>query len=59
MSAPTQWFYSAAALIREFGTHIGSDRRCSCCGKFSLYMIRYLDDRGTVLLCSICDREGE
>lgn len=48
--------YSSLELIQMFGSRT-TERRCSCCSKFTLYAVRYPDSRGTALLCSVCDVE--
>ena len=41
-------------LIHEYGQR-SSTVRYTCCDHFSVFAIRYPDDRGTVLVCSWCD----
>ena len=44
-------------LIREYGRHIGTERRCSCCDKYTLYALHYPDGTAA-LVCSRCDVES-
>ena len=54
-NSPYGRVYTAFELIRDYGDR--TNDKCSCCGGFTLYAIRYPDNRGTVLLCSLCDVE--
>jgi hypothetical protein len=51
-------YYSSFELIRDYGTRV-TDRQCSCCGQFLLYVIRYPDHPNAVFLCSLCDVESD
>lgn len=45
---------SALELLNDYGDAYAA-KPCGCCGKRTLYEVKYPDSRGSVLLCARCD----
>jgi hypothetical protein len=43
-------------LMADFGQPLNRDAQCTCCGRASIFAIRY-PDRDTLFLCRYCDSE--
>ena len=50
--------FTTMELISEFGSPLGSNSICTCCGRATMYAIRY-PDRDTLFLCQYCDTARE
>jgi NMD protein affecting ribosome stability and mRNA decay len=48
--------YTTMELMADYGTALDRNNLCGCCGKATLYAIRY-PDRATLFICRYCDTE--